>query len=585
MPPIRYIARYNCRHHAQLAAAINPACNRRVHGRITARHDTVSRDDLHTRLRQVVFRGSDERAQKHRVLALVARARRLLALRRRRAADRIAHRRHGHSIRAGRRCPASPSPSRRSDTGAVRTDVTDGDGALHRHQPGAGHLRGARSSSPASQPSTQRRRRSASARSQTGRRRRSASPALTEAVTVTADAPVLDTVVGEDRRQRLAGGSREPAGQRPQLRQPDDAGDRRHHRRQRRLGERAVQRQVEPAELPELRRRRRHLCVGREPRLPERHRLAVPPADVDGVGRRVPRQLGPGAGRERPRRRRQHHGRQQERQQPLHAARSSNTSATTRSTRPASTTTRSRSSSSTSSAGRSAARSPRNKTFFFGSYEGLRQTTGLSFTEAVPSDEARRRILAGEPVGTRRRPERRRARGGGAAARRLPARHGSRRRTRCSRSRRSTREAEQKENTRLGPRRSSLQQQPVALRALPLQRRRRRHARPHRDAAPRAAPSSSRRTSSLNHQAIFGGSAGQRVQGRLQPAEDERARRSARPATTRSGVAVGHGHLVVDRRARHDRHRAQRPADSRDQRRRRPPARSSTRARSRSATR
>jgi hypothetical protein len=41
-----------------------------------------------------------------------------------------------------------------------------------------------------------------------------------------------------------------------------------------------------------------------------------------------------------------------------------------------------------------------NKTFFFASFEGLRQKTGLSFTEAVPSDEARRRILAGEPVGS-----------------------------------------------------------------------------------------------------------------------------------------------------------------------------------------
>ena len=41
-----------------------------------------------------------------------------------------------------------------------------------------------------------------------------------------------------------------------------------------------------------------------------------------------------------------------------------------------------------------------NKTFFFVSYEGLRQNTGLSFTEAVPSDEARRRILAGEPIGS-----------------------------------------------------------------------------------------------------------------------------------------------------------------------------------------
>ncbi len=42
----------------------------------------------------------------------------------------------------------------------------------------------------------------------------------------------------------------------------------------------------------------------------------------------------------------------------------------------------------------------RNKTFFFGSFEGLRQTTGLSFTEAVPSNAARARILAGQPVGS-----------------------------------------------------------------------------------------------------------------------------------------------------------------------------------------
>jgi outer membrane receptor protein involved in Fe transport len=42
----------------------------------------------------------------------------------------------------------------------------------------------------------------------------------------------------------------------------------------------------------------------------------------------------------------------------------------------------------------------RNRTFFFVSYEGLRQRTGLSFTEAVPSDEARRRIVAGEPIGS-----------------------------------------------------------------------------------------------------------------------------------------------------------------------------------------
>jgi hypothetical protein len=42
----------------------------------------------------------------------------------------------------------------------------------------------------------------------------------------------------------------------------------------------------------------------------------------------------------------------------------------------------------------------RDRTFFFASYEGLRQTTGLSFTEAVPSEAARQRILNGQPVGS-----------------------------------------------------------------------------------------------------------------------------------------------------------------------------------------
>jgi hypothetical protein len=53
----------------------------------------------------------------------------------------------------------------------------------------------------------------------------------------------------------------------------------------------------------------------------------------------------------------------------------------------------------------------RGRTFFFGSYEGLRQDTGLSFTEAVPSADARRRILAGEPTSLAggRSPERTRA--------------------------------------------------------------------------------------------------------------------------------------------------------------------------------
>ena len=41
-----------------------------------------------------------------------------------------------------------------------------------------------------------------------------------------------------------------------------------------------------------------------------------------------------------------------------------------------------------------------NRSFFFASFERLRQRTGLRFTEAVPSVEARRRIAAGEPVGS-----------------------------------------------------------------------------------------------------------------------------------------------------------------------------------------
>jgi hypothetical protein len=42
----------------------------------------------------------------------------------------------------------------------------------------------------------------------------------------------------------------------------------------------------------------------------------------------------------------------------------------------------------------------RNRTFIFGSVERLTQKTGLTFSEAVPSAETRRRILAGEPIGS-----------------------------------------------------------------------------------------------------------------------------------------------------------------------------------------
>ena len=65
-----------------------------------------------------------------------------------------------------------------------------------------------------------------------------------------------------------------------------------------------------------------------------------------------------------------------------------------------------------------------NKTFFFGSYEGLKQTIGLSFTEAVPSAEAIRRIQAGEPVGSGSGQSPGADAGGRAAACRFSAGHG-----------------------------------------------------------------------------------------------------------------------------------------------------------------
>ena len=90
----------------------------------------------------------------------------------------------------------------------------------------------------------------------------------------------------------------------------------------------------------------------------------------------------------------------------------------------------------------------------------------------------------------------------------------------------------------------------------------------------------------FNHQSLFGTqrrSTSCRV-GYNRP----RVRRDrVRPGRLRpdAGVALGHGHLAVDRRPRHDRRRAQRPARPRHQQRldQRPVA--TTRARSRSATR
>ena len=174
-----------------------------------------------------------------------------------------------------------------------------------------------------------------------------------------------------------------------------------------------------------------------------------------------------------------------------------------------------------------------NRTFFFGSYEGLRQTTGLSFTEAVPSDEAIRRIMAGEPVGSGggQSPERARRRWRPCSPVSRAARW--RRRTRSSPWPRSTPRPSSSEDTALVPPRSPLHQQPVDLRAPALQRW-------PTSTRPTAR---SRRAASLATQNPMNFVAqppvhlrherGQRVEGRLQPAEVRRHRVRAEPATTR----------------------------------------------------
>ncbi len=109
-----------------------------------------------------------------------------------------------------------------------------------------------------------------------------------------------------------------------------------------------------------------------------------------------------------------------------------------------------------------------NKTFFFASYEGLRQTTGLTFAEAVPSDEARRRILAGEPVGSGSGPEPSAYAGGCAAPQRFPYRLPADCRERPGRLDQPDQPGRAGREHRLDSSRSSVQRQPLGVRSLPL---------------------------------------------------------------------------------------------------------------------
>ncbi len=237
---------------------------------------------------------------------------------------------------------------------------------------------------------------------------------------------------------------------------------------------------------------------------------------------------------------------------------SSNTGGATPWTPPAGQTTTSSPSRWTSTGGSIGGPIKSNKTFFFFSVENLKQTTGLSFTEAAPSAEAHRRVLAGEPVGSGagQSPERTKAVAlllngfpMGQVATSNPLVDLAT----------LTSEAEQRE-TALSMRSPPLLQQPVLLRALPVQRRKGRYTRPDRHTAPRAGQGAA---------AEFGAQPpmaprrepGQRIQGWPQSAGHERDR--VWSGWLRSGrrIAVWRLHLVQHRRQRHDGHRAQRPPD------------------------
>ncbi len=203
-----------------------------------------------------------------------------------------------------------------------------------------------------------------------------------------------------------------------------------------------------------------------------------------------------------------------------------------------------------------------NKSFFFFSFEGLRQTTGLSFTEAVPSDETIRRILAGEPVGS----------GAGQSAARTqavaPLLSGF--------PRAATGTANALVGLASAHQRSGADENTLSFRVdHRFSDRQSFYARylfsdgeidtPDRTVtrAPRprrAAPAELR----VQPPVGAGQQLRQRVQVRLQRPADQR-RRVQQPGQLRPGrrVAVRHVHLVVDRRARQHRHRAQRPVDSR----------------------
>ena len=191
----------------------------------------------------------------------------------------------------------------------------------------------------------------------------------------------------------------------------------------------------------------------------------------------------------------------------------------------------------------------------------------VSFTEAVPSAEAIRRIQAGEPVGSGAGTEPGAHAGGRAAAGRVPAGHGGdgepAARARDPQYRRRSRPSTR---CRLRVDHRFTNSQSFYARVL--------YSdgdvdTPDRTVTPRRVHATQQPLNVVfNHQSLFGTQRDQRVEGRhtTGPRYDAHGVRHAglRPD---AGVALRHGDLAVDRRARHDRRRAQRPARPRHQQR------------------
>ena len=174
-------------------------------------------------------------------------------------------------------------------------------------------------------------------------------------------------------------------------------------------------------------------------------------------------------GRERPRRRRQHHRRQQERVERL--PRVDLRVLPQRLARLRVEVRRRQAAAGAEPVRRLGGRPDRARTGRSSSSatKGFARTPGLTFTEAVPSAEARRRILAGEPVGSGQGQSAGAHAGGGAAAERLPCGHGGDVELAGRLWQNADHDGRSAGRQHVAARRSPVQRQAFGLRALPVQ--------------------------------------------------------------------------------------------------------------------